>query len=189
MAVLTRILYGLPLAIALLCATADAQTGNYPLSLPEQKIKAGLLYNFLKYTQWPIPGGEEGSMTVCLWGGDAFSGSLHPMNGRIVNQREILLREVDSMEEVEQCHLLYVNAAMQKQWPGLAEALKGKSVLTVSDFDGFVHNGGMIEFSRKDQRIQVEVNLQAIKDAHLMVQESLLRLASVVHPASAKKVQ
>lgn len=173
MALLTRLLLWLCL-LAPLPAYADE------LTLHEPEIKAGLLYNFLKYTDWPA-GRNQGMLVVCVFGSDPFEGYLKPMGGRTVNQREIALRTIHDAAEAKNCHLLFVNANEKDSWPQLQAALGGSSVLTVSDFDGFASSGGMIEFGHEDNHISANLNIDAVTAASLHVQDRLLRLVKVVH--------
>jgi len=151
------------------------------LQLHEQQIKAGLLYNFLKYTDWPQGSVSDSSIAVCIFGNDPFEGYLQPMAGRIVNRRQITIRIIHTIENAGSCHLLFINADEKSSWPQLLESLKGKSVLTVSDFDGFADSGGMIEFGKKGDHINVNLNMEAVTAARLRVQDRLLRLVTVVH--------
>jgi len=168
------------LVIALLPYSASA--GSAELRLQEQQIKAGLLYNFLKYTQWPESSFAQVSfLTVCIFGDDPFGGNLKPIAGKTVNQREIALRQLRTTEEVSGCHLLFVNAEEKTRWPGLRELLAGKNVLTVSDFDNFTDLGGMIEFGRTDNHISASLNINATAAAGLRVENRLLKLVTVVH--------
>jgi len=155
---------------------AEAAEG---LQLVEQEIKAGLLYNFLKYTDWPAGGAAANApIVVCLIGGDPFGGRLQPMSGRTVNQRVIEIRSLEAVKDSGVCSLLFVNAGEKPQWPELRTALMAKPMLTVSDFAGFSDAGGMIEFTRVDNRIGVKINTAALASAHLKVQDRLLKLAT-----------
>ncbi len=171
------------LALLLAAAFLSPAYGQDNVRLVEQEIKAGLLYNFLKYTQWPV-GHTNRDAVVCLIGGDPFGGHLQPMAGRTVNQHSIEIRNVENIQNIEACSLLYVHASEKPNWPQLRKVLAGKNVLTVSDFEGFAESGGMIEFTRNDNRIGVKINVDAVTAAHLMVQSRLLRLASTVHSAA-----
>ena len=110
MALLTRI--GLALAALLFAAAAVPARADDGVQLVEQKIKAGLVYNFLKYTDWPPSRMADASspMTVCIFGDDPFDGYLQPMAGRTVNQRSIVLRTIHAPNEMASCHLLFVTA-------------------------------------------------------------------------------
>lgn len=180
-----RVILILLLAAAL---TAPIHAGEN-VQLIEQKIKAGLLYNFLKYTQWPSgPAAQANSATVvCLFGGDPFDGHLGPMSGRTVNQSVIEIRTLRSADEIAGCSLLFIHADKRPSWPQLQKSLTGKDVLTVSDFDGFVAAGGMIEFTRVDDRIGVKINTDAVAATHLTVQDRLLKLVSAVHAPAPER--
>jgi hypothetical protein len=151
------------------------------LQLVEQEIKAGLLYNFLKYTDWPQSAStSSNALVVCLMGGDPFGGRLQPMAGRTVNQHVIVIRSISVIENAADCSLLFIHADEKSQWPELHAALMATPMLTVSDFPGFSDSGGMIEFTRIDNRIGVKINTDALATAHLQVEERLLKLASAL---------
>jgi len=170
------------LAALLLGAQVHASDG---LQLQEQQIKAGLLYNFLKYTNFPAASFTNANIiTVCIFGDDPFSGNLQPIAGRTVNQREIALRTIHDISAAGNCQLLFVNEEEKSRWPQLRAALAGKNVLTVSDFENFATQGGMIEFGHADNHIHVNLNIDALTSAGLRVEDRLLRLVTVVHGGS-----
>jgi hypothetical protein len=171
---------GRSILAALVLATAAPASAQDGLRLVEQDIKAGLIYNFLRYTQWPPAQERNTPMVVCLYGGDPFGGRLSPMAGRTVNQRPIELRAVHTQPQLDACSLVFINAAERAEWPSLRYYLARRSVLTVSDYDGFARAGGMLEFTRINDRIGVRVNVEAARAVNLTVEERLLRLASVV---------
>jgi hypothetical protein len=169
----------LPLGLAPCAHAAES------LQLVEQEIKAGLLYNFLKYTDWPQPGTPGAPMSVCLMGGDPFSGRLQPMSGRTVNQHVIEVRSVAAIDGIADCSILFIHAEAKPQWPALHMAIIAKPVLTVSDIPGFSDSGGMIEFTHMDNRIGMTINSAALRAAHLQVQERLLKLANALRGGAA----
>lgn len=153
-----------------------------PLQLHEQEIKAGLLYNFLKYTDWPTSTlASNAPIMVCVFGDDPLEKYLAPMTGRTVNQHEIVLRKIHDIPEIKGCHLLFINVGEKPRWPQLYQSLKGKNILTVSDIAGFAAAGGMIEFGSKDNHISVDLNIDAVTAGGLHVQDRLLRLVSIMH--------
>jgi len=166
------------IAALLFAAPARAQEN---LQLFEQEIEAGLLYNFIKYIEWPPERAARPDVVVCLLGGDPFNGHLQPMAGRTVNQRSIEVRSLSGPQDIGACSLLYVHASEKPNWPQLQRRLAGRDVLTVSDIDAFAESGGMIEFTKVNDRIGVKFNIDAITAAHLTVQSRLMRLASTIH--------
>ena len=55
--------------------------------------------------------------------------------------------------------------------------LKGHPVLTVSDFKGFVDQGGMIGLILKDTQVRFQVNLQSVTASRMTISSRLLALA------------
>lgn len=182
MAFLIRFICIAGLFLALCGTAARAEANN--LQLTEQKIKAGLLYNFIKHTTWPteptLPDvSESPPLTVCVYGKDIFEDYLRPMEGRTVKQRKIHVKHIDIIEESDSCEILFIGGGVQQDWPSLREFLAQRHVLTVSDFPGFAYKGGMIEFQQKDMRIGAIFNLDAFRNADLQIGEPLLTLAGV----------
>jgi len=179
-------------AIFMLPLYAFAEEDQNQLQLSEQKIKAGLIYNFLKYTEWPPSktAGPSSPLDICIFGSeDPLDGYLQPIEGRTVNQRMIKLRHITSVEDAAKCHMLFIGSDEQGQWPALRRSLVNKSVLTVGDFEGFSHDGGMIEFSSEDNRIQIWLNVAAVDEARLHIYDSLRRLAKTTHPSSGGGIE
>lgn len=174
--------------VVLLCLSAllglsipvAAQDGSSGLQLQEQKIKAGLVYNFLKYTTWPVHGRDEKTLRICLYGGDPFDGYLYPLRGRTAQQDVIVITEIDTVAEALSCHLLFVDPSQEKNLPEIFGALRGHNVLTTSDIEGFVRKGGMVEFATQNQRISVYINKNAITAAGLSIDNRLLKFAKLV---------
>jgi hypothetical protein len=172
---------------------AAAQEGDYPQSreemskpvrLYEQKIKAGLVYNFLKYTTWPESSlsDDKKNLRVCLYGGDPFDGYLYPIEGRTAQKHIITIQQVDKISAAQNCHLVFIHRAENASLPQILSALSNRAILTISDITNFTELGGMVEFTtQEDHRIHLYVNKKSIEKAGLTVQERLLKLTELVH--------
>src|SRR5690242_6977255 len=77
-------------------ASSQAEEHNR-LQLQEQTIKAGLVYNFLKYTTWPE--GAGGNLRVCFFGGEPLNGNLSSLEGRTAQQSTINIVRVGGIQE------------------------------------------------------------------------------------------
>ncbi len=82
--------------------------------------------------------------------------------------------------ESDDCHVLFVDRSQEKQLNAVLAALKGRSVLTVGDFDGFARRGGIIRFATVGNKIRLRVNLAAAQEAKLTISSKLLRPAQIV---------
>jgi hypothetical protein len=175
-------LYCLAITISFVFIFPVIASAQENIELHEQEIKAGLLYNFLKYTDWPKPQLDKtpGVINVCVWGEDPFNGALNPMAGRSVNQRIITLHNINKPQDINTCNLIFISSSYKDSWSSLSRSLSNKNILTVSDFRGFANSGGMIEFGRKDDHINVLLNIEAVKKAGLDVSGRLLALVTLI---------
>jgi hypothetical protein len=82
-------------------------------------------------------------------------------------------------EEMKACHILFINLSESKKRKQVIEGLKGKNVLTVSDAPDFLHQGGIIRFITRDNKIKLQISLDASKAADLVLSSKLLRLAEI----------
>jgi hypothetical protein len=148
-----------------------------PANLNEQKIKAGLVYNFLKYTDWRSIK-EDRKLRVCLYGDGGLNEYLRPLQGRTAQQYTIEVVSLHAGGDVSACNLLFVSQGEEGDLDRLLETVKGKNILTVSDINRFTHRGGMAELSMQDdQRIHLYINRGAAAAAGIKIQGRLLGLA------------
>jgi len=61
----------------------------------------------------------------------------------------------------------------------ILKALRGKSVLTVSDMDGFTSQGGMIQLVELENRISIRINPDSIEKGKLRVSSKLMQIAQI----------
>ena len=149
------------------------------VALQENKIKAGLLYNFLKYTTWP-ENNQAGpdKIRICLFGGDAFAGALDPLEGRTAQRRNIVIRRVSEIESLRDCHVVFIHRSEEGNLPALLRTLEPYPILSVSDIRGFSRQGGMVEFSRQeDQRIHLYIKKEIVEKSRLRIHDRMLKLA------------
>jgi hypothetical protein len=157
-----------------------ARTAAAPL---EYRVKAGFLYNFAKFIDWPASSfaGPQAPYNICVLGPDPFGEDLDEAVGaNTVQGRRIAVRRLADARQAVGCHILFVAAADRKKLPSLFQSLGEASTLTVGEDGEFTSLGGGLRFFLADNRVRFEINLQAIERAHLKVSAKLLNVARVV---------
>lgn len=157
---------------SLLVAQAQAQ------ATPEYRAKAGFLYNFVAFTEWPARVGTP--LPVCVYGGNPFGDELNALEGKTVNGRTLTVRYPGSLGQLKGCRVVFVTASAVDSVPEMLEALRGEPVLTVADSGGALDAGVGINMHLRQSKIAFEVNLAAARRAELTLSSKLLRLASEV---------
>ena len=149
----------------------------------EYQIKAAFLFNFTQFVEWPVNAlPEPGTpLVIGILGEDPFGNFLEEtVTGEKVNGHPLVIQHYKNIEEVETCHILFINQAETNKPDQAVINLKGKYILTVSDGNNFIKQGGMIRFLTKNNTIQIQINPEAAKEASLIVSSKLLRISEVV---------
>ncbi len=165
---------GLALLLAVPVGRAqDAQPSEY-------QIKAAFLFNFAKFVQWPaaVQGDAKSPIVIGILGDNPFHEDLErTIRNKLVDEHPLVIKEFRSAADATNCHLLFISTTEKKRLPEILEALKGTSVLTVSETEGFTEAGGMINFVQQGTKLRFQINKDAANKAGLKISSKLLSLA------------
>ena len=168
------------LAVALLWAAATA--ADQPVAT-ENEIKAGFLYNFALFVEWPatVASPARDTFIIGVIGEDLFGRELEKdMQRETVNGRPLVIRHFVRVEDLEFCHILFIRASETGHLGAILEAARHWSTLTVGETASFLAAGGMINFMMKGNRVRFAVNVTPAERAGLRISSKLLNLAEVV---------
>jgi hypothetical protein len=148
----------------------------------EYKIKAAFLFNFTQFVEWPVNALPEtkAPLVIGILGESPISTYLEEIISREqVNGHPLVVQQYKNVEEIKTCHILFISLADTNKLEQAITSLKGRSILTVSDRNNFIKQGGMIGFIRKDNKIEIQINPETAKEANLIISSKLLRVAEV----------
>jgi len=146
----------------------------------EYQIKAAFLFNFAKFVEWPPQAFPETNSPIVIGvlGKNVFGNDLETtIRDKTVNNRRFKFKNFTSATEVTNCHILFVSSSEKDNFVKIVGGLQKVSVLTVSDTDGFIKAGGMINFTFEGAKIRFEISDEAAKKAGLQVSSKLLSLS------------
>ena len=149
----------------------------------EYQVKAAFLYNFAKFVEWPAGKlGDGGSpIAVCVFGRDPFGATLdQTLQGKTANDRTLVVRRATAAADLKRCHILFISSSEKKRMAETLQSLGGGSVLTVGETEGFTEQGGMVNFTREQNKVRLEINPAAAARAGIRISSQLLKLARVV---------
>ncbi|HWV99666.1 MAG TPA: YfiR family protein [Candidatus Acidoferrum sp.] len=156
---------------------ARAQTAT----LHEYELKAGVLFHILEYVEWPAGSLPSASSTVQigLLGQIPFADALQVLDGKMVQGRKLVLKQLSDPAEALDCQVLFVAASEKPRFAEIVAAVKKHPILTVGEVDGFAENGGIVNLLAAQNRIQMEINREAAGESRLSISSQLLKLAKV----------
>jgi len=140
----------------------------------EHLIKTAFVYNFLKFVSWGSP---VKSLTTCVEGKGSMAKALKSLEGKSVGDISIEVRWCKGVCRLERCRVIFVTSSWAGDLRKLLSRCESKGILTISDKDRFVDEGGIIGLKKEGGRIRFEINLKAAKDAHVFISSKLLKLA------------
>ena len=150
-----------------------------PPALAEPDAKAGLVFNFARYVEWPATAFSSAAapFVICLMGREEFGPAFAALEGRSLKGRPVRVRLGVPVEEGAGCHVAFLAEKPPRGLAPVARALAAQGVLAVSDLDGFIDGGGAIGIIPGEDRLQFEINRDALDRAGLNASSQLLKLA------------
>src|SRR6267142_6780605 len=169
---------------------AFAQTSESPDS-SEYLIKAGFIYNFAKFVEWPSAAfaQPDSPIVIGVLGTDPFGGVLdHLVEDKKIGQRGFVVKRYKwgkDLKDLKDCKILFVSASEKAHVDEIVQLVKGLPILTVGETPGFAERGGVIRFTLEDNRVRFEVNVDAARQADLTISSRLLTLAKIIGQTAA----
>lgn len=159
---------------------AAAQPGAAVLS--ERSVKAAFLYKFTEYVDWPEgAGAPDEPFTIGVLGSGAFADELLRMTeDRSVNRRFIKVRRVAPDDAVDDLQVLFVADDHRGKLGELLLPTRGRPILTVTESEGALADGSIINFTVMGDRVRFEVSLDAADASMLKLNSRLLAVAQTI---------
>jgi hypothetical protein len=153
-----------------------------PLGATDANVRAGLVLNFIRFTDWPALANDGSNhLNICVARGDTrMASAMSALENRSVNERTIKVSTVSRPNEARDCQVLYLPAELNVLIADFVQVVQGEAVLTISDAPDFVDSQGMIGLRLVTSRYQFEINNKVVRNSDLRLNPQLLRLASRV---------
>lgn len=149
----------------------------------EYKIKAALLFNFLKYATFP-PGtfsSKKSPIEVLIIGKDPFGPVLKETLGKKrIGGRAIRIRRVSSIPKKIDAQLVFTSGLTPKEEKLLITRLKDRPCLLVGESPGFAQAGGFINLYLDKGKVRFEINSGRQATTKIKLKAELLKLARII---------
>lgn len=146
----------------------------------EYEVKAVFLFNFVQFVKWPPTTFSDASapFVIGILGNDPFGKALeNTIRGEVVEGRKLTLRRAQRVEDVTDCHVIYISQSEEGRIGDILAKLRPTNALTVSDISQFCRQGGMIGFVIEGGKVRFEIKSGTAKNAGLQISSRLLKLA------------
>ena len=142
----------------------------------EYALKTAYVFHFAELVQWPDP--NLSSINLCLQDSNRLARYIGVLEGQTIGSAIVHVK-TDYPKTIESCQMLLLSA-FDELSVALQDQARVQHILLLSDQEDFVAHGGMLEFTRHDDKLNLVVNLKAVKQAGLKMSSKLLRMAKIV---------
>jgi hypothetical protein len=149
----------------------------------EQRVKAAFLYKFAGYVEWPAKSfaRPETPVVIGVMGNELLAAELiQAVTGRTVNDRLVTVKRLKTGDSLAGIHVLFIGKSESAQLNQLAQTAQPRSILTVTDSDGALARGSIINFVLSDGRVRFEIALDSAEKSGLKLSSRLLAVAQQV---------
>lgn len=147
---------------------------------PTHEIHAAMLYNFIKYVQWPNEG-ETGDFVVGVIGDENVFNTLKSWyDGKAKGSKKYVIKKLASADEANTCQVVYVGKSKNRDFEIIKSSVTGKSILTITDGNGMAEKGSCINFKVIDGKLKFELNQAMVSGSNLKVSTQLSSMAILI---------
>lgn len=150
----------------------------------EQRVKAAFLYKFAAYVDWPATAfaRPDTPFTIAVAGAEPLAVELsQAVAGRSVNDRPVAVRRVKPGESLDGVHILFIAKSESARLAQLMKTAQTRSILTVTESEGALAQGSVINFVVTERRVRFEISLDSAEKSKLRLSSRLLAVAQQVH--------
>ena len=145
----------------------------------QEKYYAAFVYQFTKYINWPntLP-----VFIISTVGISPVSAALQEITKeKKVGSSAILFVEWKTPNEIGASNVLFIPDNQKSNLSSIINKIGNKAVLIITESSGTISGGADISFSKKDGKIQFELNKTNIQKKGLTISSDLERLAAKVY--------
>lgn len=164
-------------------ASGEPPRPQEPQALPEYVVKAGFLFNFAKYVEWPADAFEKADspITIGIVGADPFGEGLEKtLKNKTVRNRTFAVARFPERAGLQRCHILFIPRTERENLPAILKQIEAWPTLTVGEDEGFSRSGGATNILIEKEKPRLEVNPDAAEKARLTIDPKLLKVAAIV---------
>lgn len=162
---------------------SPSPTPSQPESSRESKIKAGYLFNFAKFVEWPAsdPKSTTDTIVIGIIGADPLGDYLdEAVQGKDIEGKSVTVKRFEAVEEITACHILFISASHRGNADEILESMRETSTLLVGANEDLFERGCHLSFVIKENKVKFKVNKSAAERVGLKLSSKILRVADEV---------
>ena len=164
-------------------AASTARSEDTTPSLGETSVKAAFLYKFTGYVEWPpsmFTGPESPLIFGVIGDADLAAELTRLIKARPAGARPVSVIRPRAFDPLPPLHVLFIGRSEADRLGPLIRTARGRPVLVITDTEGALADGSMINFNLVGGHLRFEVGLGAARRVGLTLSSRLLAVAQSV---------
>lgn len=160
----------------------------------EYQLKTAFIYKFTKYIDWAEKQAKSDTFYIGILGQSPIINDLRALAKKeTIKGKPVIIHRYNRNDDFRtklstpniKCHILYVPKGIVFDSPQKIEQLAKKNILIIGEENDFIEKGnGLINFVIRRNKLQFEMNQNAIVNCGFKVSPILLKLARLVNSDS-----
>jgi hypothetical protein len=148
----------------------------------ETEMRAYHLYALAMVTDWPEEAFSDPHtpFLIGILGTEAIGPAFTALQTRTAKGRRIKVLQSMNLEDLAQCHLLYIPPSEDQDLIPILRALRGRPILTTGEHESHTQLGGIVRLILAEGSLKMEVNLRAAREARLTFRSQFLKMVTRV---------
>ncbi len=156
--------------ICMLSLSVTAQTTNY-------QVYTLFVVNIARYSAWPH---ATADMEITVLGKSKVYEELLKQNGKNVNGHIVKVKQVESIADIGQPHILYVADGKSGLIDKILEATEGKPVMIIGEREGLFKKGAAFSFViLENNTLRYDINNTELEKRQIKLSKNLSSLANL----------
>ncbi|GHM98690.1 hypothetical protein WSM22_01800 [Cytophagales bacterium WSM2-2] len=163
------------LVVMLASTFANAQDAR-----PMHEIYSMMVFNFVKYVQWPANDASKEFVIGVVGNNDMFNTLTTWYGGKPKGAKTYVIKKFKDASELTDCQVVFIDRTKSGEFDAINAKVKGKGTLVVTDRNGLGSKGSCINFKTVDEKLKFELNQAAIEASNLKVASTLTSMAILI---------
>lgn len=162
--------------VVLLSIGFNVKSGDRPM----HEIHSMLLFNFIKYIEWPSEA-KSGDFVIAVIGDEDVMNTINTFYAkRPIKGQNVKVINTDDVNAINNAHVIYLSKNSSKDFEVLNTKFSGKPTLMITDKSGLGKKGSCINFQEAGGKLKFEINQASIEKNQLKVSSQLASMGIMI---------
>lgn len=147
---------------------------------PMHEVYSMMMFNFVKYVQWPDHTGNGEFVIGVIGNGEVFNTLNAWYGGKPRGTKTYVIKSFKSAAEMGECDVVFIDKTKSGEFEAVKGKVAGKGTLVITDKAGLGEKGSAINFRTVDNKLKFELNQKALEASNLKVSSALSSMAIMI---------